>query len=111
MLSKDGTIIIFFLVARRIDGEAFGCMCHLLVAYLIGGDLLERVYPGISHSVRELLLLSPCNSFWQVVGKCLTHNLLLNGLSRTHLGLGIGSHGDIEKLLVEEWHSTLNTPS
>ena len=46
----------------------------------------------------------------QHVGKGFAHNLLLDGLARAHLGLGVGAHGHIEELLVEEGHTPLNAP-
>ena len=71
MLLEDGTIIIFLLAERRVYRETFGSMCHLLVGHGFRGDLLQSVYPRISHTVAELLLLSPCHLFGQHILECL----------------------------------------
>ncbi len=83
--------------------------------------MLQGVNPGVAHPITELFLLSPSNFCGQHVGKGFTHNTLLDfkaGFSRisgflwaTHLCLGVGTHGNIEKLLVEEGYATLYTPS
>ena len=86
-------------------------MRHLLVADSLSGDLLQGVDPGVTYSIAELLLLAPGDSLRQHIGKGLTHNLLLHRGARTHLGLRVGAHGDIEELLIEEGHTTLHTPS
>ena len=110
VLGEDGAVIILLLVLRRVDGEALGGMGHLLVGNCLGGDLLQGVDPTIAYAIAELLLLAPGNLGGEHRGKGLAHNLLLHGRARTHLSLGVGAHGYIEELLVEEGHTTLNTP-
>ena len=73
--------------------------------------MLQGVNPGITYTIAELLLLTPGNFGGQHVGKGLANNFFLHRLTWTHLGLRIGAHGDIEKLFVEEWHTTLYAPS
>ena len=111
MLGENGTIVVFLLVAWRIDGESFSCVCHLLVAHLVGCNLLQCVNPRVSNAIAELLLLSPSHCLRQHVGKSFAHNLLLYRLARTHLCLWIGAHRNVEELFVEEWHTAFNTPS
>ena len=99
-------------------------MSHLLVRNGFRSDVFKSIYPRVSNAIAELFFLSPCYLFWQQVGKGLSHNLLLNNKAvfssshigggwegATHLSLRIGTHSDIEELLVKEWHTTLYTPS
>src|SRR5574344_2579419 len=110
MFCKNAAIIILFLVAWRMDGEAFGSMFHLLVTHLVTRDLLQCVYPRIAHAVRELFFLSPCHFGRQHIGKTFTYNLLLHRLSRAHLILRIQAHRHIQKFFVKEWNSALYPP-
>ena len=45
MLFKDTTIIVFFLVLRSMDGEAFGSMFHLLIANGSCCDFSQSIDP------------------------------------------------------------------
>ena len=110
MLGKNRSIVVFFFISWRVDGEPLGGMCHLLVTNLVRGDLLEGVDPRVANTVAKLLFLSPCHLFGLHVGKSLAHDTFLNGLARTHLCLRVGAHGHIKKLLVEERHATFHTP-
>ena len=110
MLGEDRAIVVFLLVLWRVDGESLGGMSHLLVADCRGGDLFQRVYPRIAHTIGELLFLSPCHLFGQQVGKGLAYYFLLNGLVGTHLQHGVHAHGHVEELLVEEGHTALDAP-
>ena len=111
MLGENAAIVVLFLVKRRIDGETLCGMRHLLIADSFGGNLLQGVNPTVTHTIAELLFLSPGNFGRQHICKGFTHNLLFHRSAWTHLGLRIGTHGDIEELLVEERHTPLNTPS
>ena len=110
MLGEDAAVVILFLVLRRIDGEPLGSVRHLLIGHGSGRDGLEGVYPRVAHAVAELLLLTPCHLMGQDIGKGLAHDALLDGGAGTHLGLGVGAHGHVEKLLVQEGHPPLHAP-
>ena len=110
MLGENAAVVVLFLVARRVDWEPLGSVSHLLVADCRGSDFLQSVNPAIAHAIGELLLLPPCNLSWQHVGECLTDNLLLHCLTRTHLELRVDIHSHIEEFLVEERHTSLNAP-
>ena len=116
MLFEDGAIIIFLLTERRVYGETLGGMCHLLVSYSLGRNLLQGVNPRIAYAVAELLLLSPRHLFWQHILKRLTHDALLHGrlgvrtIEAAHLSLGIGAHSHVKEFLVEERHTSFHAP-
>ena len=62
---ENTTVVIFFFVLWRIDRETFCCMLHFLVADSGCCNCFQGVNPRISHSVGELLFLSPCYTLWQ----------------------------------------------
>ena len=95
MLGEDRTIIIFLLVLWRVDRESLGSMRHLLIADGRCSNLLQGVNPRIAYTIGELLLLAPCYFFRKQIGKCLTNDLLLDGLVRTHLQNRVHTHGYI----------------
>ena len=110
MLGKDRAVVILLFIFGWVDWESLGGVGHLFVGNGLGCDLLQGVDPRVAYTIAELLLLAPGYGFGQHVGKGLAYNLLLNGFAWAHLGFGVGAHGHIQELLVEEWHTTLNTP-
>ena len=90
--------------------EAFRGVRHLLVGDGLGRELLQRVDPGITHAVAELLLLPPGHLLRQHVGEGLAHDLLLDGRARAHLRLGIQAHRHVQELLVQERHAAFDAP-
>ena len=85
-------------------------MSHLLITHCGRCNLLQCIYPTVTHSVAELLFLAPCNALGQHIGKCLTYNTFLNALAGTHLCLRVQAHCNIQELLVQERNAALNTP-
>ena len=107
---KDAAIVVFFLVSRRVDGEAFGGVFHLLVADSGGSDFFQCVDPRIADAVGELFFLSPSHAFGKIVCKGFAENLLFDGLSRAHFGFGVEPHGDVKEFFVQEGHASFDTP-
>lgn len=82
---KDGAVVIFFLVLRRVDGESFCRMRHLLVGDGCRSHFFEGVDPTVAHSVGKLLFLSPSNALWEHVGKGFADYALLDGFSKIYI--------------------------
>ena len=110
MFFEDAPVEVFLLAQGCMDGESLGGMCHLLVRYLFRGDLLQCVYPAVTHSVGELFLLPPCYLLGEHVGKGFSQYLLLHHISGAHLGLRVESHGYVQEVAVQEGDTSLHTP-
>ena len=78
---ENTTVVIFFFVLWRIDRETFCCMLHFLVADSGCCNCFQGVNPRISHSVGELLFLSPCYTLWQKRSKGITYDTFFDGMS------------------------------
>ena len=110
VLLKDGAVVVLFLVHRRVYGEALGGFPHLFVTDGSGGHRFQRINPVVTHTVGELFLLTPRNTFGQHVRKGVANHFLFNLPARTHLYGRIQPHGYIQKLFVEEGHASFHAP-
>lgn len=106
----SAAVVILFFIHRGVDGKTFCGMCHLFVTDSRCGNLFQRIYPTISHTVTELFFLAPGDAGREHIRKGFAQDFLFDDFSRSHFYFGIELHGHIQKLFVEERDTSFHTP-
>ena len=110
VLFEDAAVVILFFIHRGVDGKTFCGMCHLFVTDSRCGNLFQRIYPTIPHTVTELFFLAPGDAGREHIRKGFAQDFLFDDFSRSHFYFGIELHGHIQKLFVEERDTSFHTP-